>query len=203
MKRVNHTYSTRQQPDWQPTLHLFQQYSITWNINFWRQIVGIKPFMRGWRKSCTVGLCSKHGNGAFEQSLETLICLSLNHIQWALWSALIRCDVICRSVPFHSVDYFHLLGNTVQARQTLTNLRLGLGVYFGIGLVIIQYVDANFEAVIITSFSLPDVIFGAIGRWPGLKRRCQGPRGGAAQPGCGSWPGSLRTGSLNLNLMVH
>lgn len=136
--------------------------------------------MWGWRKSCTVGLCSKHGNGAFEQSLETLICLSLTNIQWALWSALIRCDVICRSVPFHSVDYFHLLGNTVQARQTLTNLRLGLGVYFGIGLVIIQYVDANFEAVIITSFSLPDVIFGAIGRWPGLKRTSlSGPKGGS------------------------
>lgn len=180
----------------------FNQANITWNINLWSQIVGIKPFMRGRWKWRTVGLCWKHGNGAFEQSLETLICFSLNNIQWALWSALSRCDVICRSVPFHFVDYFHLPGNTAQVRQTLTNLRLGLGVYFGIGLVIIQYADANFEAVIITSFSLPDVIFGATGRWPGLNVAVRA-HGGATQPGCGSWPGSLWTGSLNLNLMVH
>lgn len=133
--------------------------------------------MRGRWKWRTVGLCGKHGNGAFEQSLETLICFSLNNIQWALWSALSRCDVIYRSVPFHFVDYFHLPGNTAQARQTLTNLRLGLGVYFGIGLVIIQYADANFEAVIITSFFVAWCYFWCHRPLARAERRCQGPRG--------------------------
>ncbi len=204
MKRVNHTYSIRQPPDWQAyTTFISTKQNITWNINLWSQIVGIKPFMRGRCKWRTVGLCWKHGNGAFEQSLETLICFSLNNIQWALWSALSRYDVICRSVPFHFVDYFHLPGNTAQARQTLTNLRLGLGVYFGIGLVIIQYADANFEAVIITSFSLPDVIFGANRPLARAERRCQGPTWERPSLAVVSWPGSLWTGSLNLNLMVH